>query len=92
MRLAGRQHPRLVNDNGGILVNLDASPRGKAQQLVDTERPRIDVVAQRHCFPPGYGGGDNALSVFTVEIGDWPERRGFARTRRPFNDGYPASG
>ena len=46
MRLAGRQHPRFVDDNGGVpIVNLDAAPRGKAQQLVDAERPRIDVVA-----------------------------------------------
>ena len=92
MRLAGRQHPRLVDDDGGVLVNLDAAPRGEAQQLVDTERARIDVIAQRHCCPPGYGGGDNALSVFTVEIGNWPERRGLARARCSFDDGYPAPG
>ena len=59
MRLAGRQHPRLIDDNGGVLVNLDPAPRGKAQQLVDAERPRIDVVAKRHRRAPGHGGGDN---------------------------------
>ena len=59
MRLAGRQHPRFVDDNGGILVNLDAAPSGKAQQLVDTERPRVDVVAERHRRAPGHGGGNN---------------------------------
>ena len=92
MRLAGRQHPRLVNDNGGILVNPDAAPRGKAQQLVDAERPRIDVVAKRHRRAPGHGRGDNVLSVFTVEIGDRPQCRGLARACRPFNDGDPALG
>ena len=92
MRLAGRQHPRFVDDNGGILVNLDAAPRGKAQQLVDAERPRIDVVAKRHRRAPGHGRGDDALSVFTVEIGDGPQCRGLARARRPFDDGDPAPG
>ena len=82
MRLAGRQHPRLVDDNGGILVNPDAAPRGKAQQLVDAERPRIDIVAKRHRRAPGHGRGDDALSVFTVEIGDGPQRRGLARACR----------
>ena len=62
MRLAGRQHPRLVDDDGGVSIDLDTAPRGKAQQLVDAERPRIDVVAQRHCCPPGYGRGDNVCS------------------------------
>ena len=52
MRLAGRQHPRLVDDDGGILVNLDAAPRGEAQQLVDAERPRIDIVTERHRRAP----------------------------------------
>ena len=93
MRLAGRQHPRLVDDNGGIsIVNLDTAPRGKAQQLVDTERPRIDIVAKRHGRAPGHGGGDNALSVFAVEIGDGPQRRGLARARCSLDDGDPAPG
>ena len=90
MRLAGRQHPRLIDDDGGILVNLDPAPRGKAQQLVDAERARIDIVAQRHCCPPGHGGGDDALSVFAIEIGNGPQRRGLARTCRSFDDGDPA--
>ena len=90
MRLAGRQHPRLVDDNGGVLVNLDPAPRGKTQQLVDAERPRIDVVAERHGRAPGHGGGDDAAPVFTVEIGDGPQRRGLARARRPLDDGNPA--
>ena len=89
MRLAGRQHPRLVDDDGGVSIDLDTAPRGKAQQLVDAERPRIDIVAQRHGGAPSHGGGDDALSVFTVEIGDGPQRRGLARARRSFDDGYP---
>ena len=73
MRLAGRQHPRLIDDDGGAsIVNLDPAPRGKAQQLVDAERARIDIVAQRHRRAPGHGGGDDALPVFTVEIGNGP--------------------
>ena len=92
MRLAGRQHPRFIDDNGGILVNLDAASRGKAQQLVDTKRLRIDVVAKRHRRAPGHGRGDNAPSVFTVEIGDGPQCRGLARACRPFDDGDPAPG
>ena len=73
MRLAGRQHPRFIDDNGGMPVNLDAASRGKAQQFVDAERPRVDVVAKRHRRGPGHGGGNNALSVFAVEIGDGPQ-------------------
>ena len=92
MRLAGRQHPRFIDDNGGILVNLDSAPRGEAQQLVDAERPRIDVVTKRHRRAPGHGRGDNVLSLFTVEIGDRPQCRGLARACRPFNDGDPALG
>ena len=72
MRLAGRQHPRFVDDNGGVSIDLDPTPRGKAQQLVDTERSRIDIVAKRHRRAPGHGRGDNALSVFAVEIGNGP--------------------
>ena len=91
-RLAGRQHPRFVDDDGGILVNLDPAPCGEAQQLVDAERPRLDIVAERHRRAPGHGSGDNALSVFTVEIGDRPQGRGLARARRSLDDGDPAPG
>ena len=87
MRLARRQHPRFVDDDDGVLVNLDPAPRGKAQQLVDAERTRIDIVAKRYRRAPGHGGGDDALSVFTVEIGDGPQRRGLARARRSLDDG-----
>ena len=66
MRLAGRQHPRLVDDDGGVSIDLDTAARGKAQQLVDAERPRIDIVTQRHGGAPSHGRGDDALSVFTV--------------------------
>ena len=63
MRLAGRQHPRFIDDNGGVsLFDLDPAPRGKTQQLVDAERPRIDIVAKCHRRAPGHGGGDDALS------------------------------
>ena len=79
MRLAGRQHPRFIDDNGGVLVNIHPAPRGKAEQLVDTERTRLDIVAERHRRAPGHRGGDDALSVFAVEIGDGPQRRGLAR-------------
>ena len=72
MRLAGRQHPRFVDDNDSVSIDIDAAPRGEAQQLVDAERPCIDIVAERHRRAPGHGGGDNALSVFAVEIGDGP--------------------
>ena len=92
MYLAGRQHPRFVDDNGGVLVNLDPAPRGEAQQLVDAERPRIDIVAKRHRRAPGHGGGDDVAPVFTVEIGDGPQRRGLARARRSLDDGDPAPG
>ena len=92
MRLAGRQHPRLVDDDGGVSIDLDTASRGKAQQLVDAERPRIDVVAQRHSRAPGHGRGDDALPVFTVEIGNGPQRRGLARARCSFDDGDPAPG
>ena len=92
MRLAGRQHPRFVDDNGGVPTDLDAAPRGEAQQLVDTEWPRVYIIAQRHGRAPGHGRGDNALPVFTVEIGDRPQCRGLARSRRPFDDGDPALG
>ena len=78
MRLAGRQHPRLVDDDGGVSIDLDTAPRGEAQQLVDAERPRIDVVAQRHGCPPGHGRGDDVLPVFTVEIGNGSQRRSLA--------------
>ena len=83
MRLAGRQHPRFVDNNGGVSIDIDPTPSGKAQQLVDTERSRIDIVAKRHSRAPDHGGGDNALSVFAVEIGDGPQRRGLARAPAP---------
>ena len=92
MRLAGRQHPRFIDDNGGILVNLDAASRGKAQQFVDAERPRLDVVAERHRRAPGHGRGDDVVPVFTVEIGDRPQCRGLARACRSLDDGDPAPG
>ena len=62
MRLTGRQHPRLVDDDGGVSIDLDTAPRGEAQQLVDAERPRIDIVTQRHSRAPSHGRGDDALS------------------------------
>ena len=92
MRLAGRQHPRLVDDDGGVLVNLDPAPCGRGgTQLVDAERTRLNIVAERHRRAPGHGGGDNALSMLTVEIGDRAQRCGLARSRRSFDDGDPAS-
>ena len=90
MCLTSRQHPRFVDDNGGVSIDLEPAPRGKAQQLVDAERTRIDIVAERHRRAPGHGGGDDALSVFTIEIGNGPQCRGLARTRRSLDDGYPA--
>ena len=92
MRLAGRQHPRFVDDNDSVSIDIGAAPRGEAQQLVDAERPCIDVVAERHRRAPGHGGGDNALSVFAVEIGDGPQRRGLARARRSFDDRHTSAG
>ena len=91
MRLAGRQHPRLIDDNSGVSIdNPDPAPCGKTQQLVDAEGTRLNVIAERHRRAPGHGGGDDALSVFTVEIGDGPQCRGFARARRSLDDGDPA--
>ena len=90
MRLAGGEHPRFIDDNGGVLGNLDTAPRGEAQQLVDAERPRLHVVAERHSRAPSHGGGDDVAPMFTVEIGDRTQRCGLARSRRPFDDGPPA--
>ena len=92
MRLAGRQHPRFVDDYGGILVNLDTAPRGEAQQLVDAERPRIDIVAECYRRTPGHGGGDDVAPMLTVEIGDRAQCCGLARARRSFDDCDPATG
>ena len=72
MRLAGRQHPRFIYDNGSVSIDIDPAPRGKTQQLVDAEGTRIDVVSERHRRAPGHSGGDDTLPVFTVEIGDGP--------------------
>ena len=92
MRLAGRQHPRLIDDNDGVSIDLDASPCGKTLQFIDAEWPRIDIVAQRHGRAPSHGGGNNALSVFAIEIGNGPQCRGLARARRSFDNGYAAPG
>ena len=74
------------------LVNLEGAARGQAQQLVDAERPGLDIVAERHRRAPGHGGGDDAAPVVAVEIGDRPQRRGLARTGRALDDGDPAIG
>ena len=83
MRLEGRQHPRLVDDDGGVSIDLDTAPRGKAQQLVDAERPRIDIVTQRHGGAPCHGSGDNVVPVFAVKIGDGPQRCGLSEPAAP---------
>ena len=90
MRLAGRQHPRLVHHDDAVPVDLDPAPGRELQQLVDAEGAGIEVVAQCHRRPPRHRGGDDGLPVLAVEVGDGPQGGGLARTRRALDDGHTA--
>ena len=62
-----------------VSPSISIPPRAARRSSLSTQNgPRIDIVAQRHSCPPGHGGGDDALPVFTVEIGNGPQRRGLA--------------
>ena len=91
MRLPRGQHPRLVHDDGGATVDLDAVLRRQLQQLVHAEGARIEVVAERHRRAPRHGGGDHRAPVLAAEIGDGSQRRGLARASRTLHDRHPSA-
>ena len=82
MRLAGRQHPRLVHHDQCVAADLDLPLRRELQQLVDAPGARVAVVAERHRRPPGDGGGHDLVAVLPVKVGDGTQCGGLARSRR----------
>ena len=86
MRLAGRQHPRLVHHDQGALSDFDLTLRRELQQLVHAVGPGVAVIAQRHRRAPGHGRRHDLVAVLPVEIGDRPQRSGLARARGPLDN------
>ena len=89
MRLAGRQHSRLVHHDQGAPADLDLALRGKLEELVDAVRTRIAVVAERHRRPPRHRRRHDLVAVLPVEVRDGPQCGGLARARRALDHRHP---
>ena len=86
MRLAGRQHPRLVHHDQGALSDFDLALGRELQELVHAVGPGVAVVTERHRCAPGYGRRHDLVAVLPVQIGDWTQRGGLARARGPLDN------
>ena len=89
--LAGRQHPRLVDNDQGGLADGDLTLGRQFQELVHAVGPRIAVVAQRHRRAPGHRRRHDIVAVLAIQVGDRPQRGGLARARRALDHRHPPS-
>ena len=92
MRLARRQHAGLVDDDHRVLVEGESAARHEPQKLVDGIGRAGAVVAKADGRAPCDGRRDHRVAALPVEVGDRPQRRGLAGSRRPFDDGERAAG
>ena len=67
MRLTGRQHPRFVDHDQGVLADLHLPPRRQLQELIDADRPGLAIVAQCHRRAPRYRRGHDLVAMLTIK-------------------------
>ena len=68
--LAHRQHARLVDEEHGVAVNCDGSGRDLGEESREAVGVRAAFGSEIDRGVPGKGGGDHALAVLAVEVGN----------------------